>query len=79
MSESKDFDMSTTCFARDLRIGCIRLGCADSLPLASAFVDLAKTEASIAFWAPRPNHGMALRSSRLTCTGCPQAKPSFKE
>ena len=67
MSESKDFDMSTTCFARDLRIGCIRLGCADSLPLASAFVDLAKTEASIAFWGatPEPWNGTSLVSINM--------------
>ncbi len=67
MSKSKQFELSAACFARELRIGCIRLGSADSLPLASAFVDLSKTEASITFWGatPEPWNGTSLVSINM--------------
>ncbi len=69
MPKSKDLDinMSEERFLHDLRIGCIRLRNADSLPIASSFVVLSKTDVSITFWGatPEPWDGVSLVSIRM--------------
>ena len=67
MSRSKQIDMSEIRLVADLRIGCIHLKKAHTLPLSETFVDLAANEISITFWGdtPEPWDGTSLVSIRM--------------
>lgn len=67
MSRSRDIVMNGVRLDPDLRIGCVHLANADSLPLASAFVELSAAEVSITFWGatPEPWDGATIVSIRM--------------
>lgn len=79
MAIEKQFEMSVCRFRRELRLGCIRLQDADSLSIASAFVDVSAAEITLSLFAnyPRPWEGLSLLM--VSMYKLPRGKAAYQE